>query len=125
MRSLAGVDIEAAVLYPEEERCLIGGQWAVAHYEDVGEVVRWARAGLPQFATVMWWTSAVERDRTGIAEAALAAGALVTAAGGSEASHAKAREAECCEFKGAGSLRLGPACIIMVSAYTIGKGGGW
>jgi hypothetical protein len=91
--------------------------------------VRWsgepAPASLPQFATVMWWTSAVERDRAGIAEAALAAGALVTAAGGSEASQAKAREAECCEFKGAGSLRPTPACILMVSAYTIGKGGGW
>jgi hypothetical protein len=32
MRSLAGVDIEAAVLYPEEERCLIDGEGAVARY---------------------------------------------------------------------------------------------
>jgi hypothetical protein len=30
---------EAAVLYPEDERYLIGGESAVAHYEVVGEVI--------------------------------------------------------------------------------------
>ena len=35
----AGDDIEAAVLYPEDERYLIGGGSAVAHYEVVDEVV--------------------------------------------------------------------------------------
>jgi heme-degrading monooxygenase HmoA len=39
IRSFAGDDIEAAVLYPEDERYLIGGESAVAHYEVVGEVV--------------------------------------------------------------------------------------
>jgi heme-degrading monooxygenase HmoA len=39
IRSFAGDDIEAAVLYPEDERYLIGGQSAVAHYEVVDEVV--------------------------------------------------------------------------------------
>jgi heme-degrading monooxygenase HmoA len=39
IRSFAGDDIEAAVLYPEDARHLIGGESAVAHYEVVGEVV--------------------------------------------------------------------------------------
>jgi heme-degrading monooxygenase HmoA len=39
IRSFAGDDIEAAVLYPEDERYLIGGGSAVAHYEVVDEVV--------------------------------------------------------------------------------------
>jgi heme-degrading monooxygenase HmoA len=39
IRSFAGDDIEAAVLYPEDARYLIGGESAVAHYEVVGEVV--------------------------------------------------------------------------------------
>jgi heme-degrading monooxygenase HmoA len=51
IRSFAGDDIEAAVLYPEDERYLIGGESAVAHYEVVDEVAPSARAGLPHFAT--------------------------------------------------------------------------
>jgi heme-degrading monooxygenase HmoA len=39
IRSFAGDDIEAAVLYPEDARYLIGGESAVAHYEVVSEVV--------------------------------------------------------------------------------------
>jgi heme-degrading monooxygenase HmoA len=39
IRSFAGDDIEAAVLYPEDARYLIGGESVVAHYEVVGEVV--------------------------------------------------------------------------------------
>jgi heme-degrading monooxygenase HmoA len=39
IRSFAGDDIEAAVLYPEDARYLIGGESAVAHYEVAGEVV--------------------------------------------------------------------------------------
>jgi len=39
IRSFAGDDIEAAVLYPEDERYLIDGGSAVAHYEVVDEVV--------------------------------------------------------------------------------------
>ena len=38
IRSFAGDDIEAAVLYPEDEHYLIGGELAVAHYQVVGEV---------------------------------------------------------------------------------------
>ena len=38
IRAFAGDDIEAAVLYPEDERYLIGGESTVAHYEVVGEV---------------------------------------------------------------------------------------
>jgi heme-degrading monooxygenase HmoA len=37
IRAFAGDDIEAAVLYPEDERYLIGGS-TVAHYEVVDEV---------------------------------------------------------------------------------------
>jgi heme-degrading monooxygenase HmoA len=32
IRAFAGDDIEAAVLYPEDERYLIGGESAVTHY---------------------------------------------------------------------------------------------
>jgi heme-degrading monooxygenase HmoA len=39
IRAFAGDDIEAAVLYPEDERYLIGGESRVAHYEIVGVVV--------------------------------------------------------------------------------------
>jgi heme-degrading monooxygenase HmoA len=38
IRAFAGDDIEAAVLYPEDERYLIGGESRVAHYRVVGEV---------------------------------------------------------------------------------------
>jgi heme-degrading monooxygenase HmoA len=38
IRAFAGDDIEAAVLYPEDERYLIGGSSTVAHYEVVDEV---------------------------------------------------------------------------------------
>ena len=33
IRAFAGEDIEAAVLYPEDERYLIGGESRTAHYE--------------------------------------------------------------------------------------------
>jgi heme-degrading monooxygenase HmoA len=36
IRAFAGDDIEAAVLYPEDEKYLIGGESAVKHYEVVG-----------------------------------------------------------------------------------------
>jgi heme-degrading monooxygenase HmoA len=39
IRAFAGDNIEAAVLYPEDERYLIGGESTVAHYEVVGEVI--------------------------------------------------------------------------------------
>ena len=35
IRAFAGDDIEAAVLYPEDERYLIGGESTVAHYHVV------------------------------------------------------------------------------------------
>ena len=35
IRAFAGDDIEAAVLYPEDERFLVDGQSAIAHYEVV------------------------------------------------------------------------------------------
>ena len=38
IRAFAGDDIEAAVLYPEDERFLIDGHSEVAHYEVVDEV---------------------------------------------------------------------------------------
>jgi heme-degrading monooxygenase HmoA len=38
IRAFAGDDIEAAVLYPEDERYLIDGRSEVAHYEVVAEV---------------------------------------------------------------------------------------
>jgi len=40
IRAFAGDDIEAAVHYLEDDRYLIGGASAVAHYEVVGEVVQ-------------------------------------------------------------------------------------
>jgi heme-degrading monooxygenase HmoA len=33
VRAFAGEDIEAAVLYPEDERYLIGGESRIAHYD--------------------------------------------------------------------------------------------
>ena len=39
IRAFAGDDIEAAVLYPEDERYLLG-ESTVAHYDVVGEVSR-------------------------------------------------------------------------------------
>jgi heme-degrading monooxygenase HmoA len=38
IRAFAGDDIEAAVLYPEDERFLIDGESTVTHYDVVGEV---------------------------------------------------------------------------------------
>ena len=35
IKAFAGEDIEAAVLYPEDERYLIGGESSVTHYEVV------------------------------------------------------------------------------------------
>jgi hypothetical protein len=39
IRAFAGNEIEAAVLYSEDERYLIGGGSKVAHYQVVGEVI--------------------------------------------------------------------------------------
>jgi heme-degrading monooxygenase HmoA len=36
IRAFAGEDIEAAVLYPEDERFLIDGDSSIAHYDVVG-----------------------------------------------------------------------------------------
>jgi heme-degrading monooxygenase HmoA len=38
IKAFAGEDIEAAVLYPEDERYLIDGQSRVTHYEVVAQV---------------------------------------------------------------------------------------
>jgi heme-degrading monooxygenase HmoA len=38
IRAFAGDDIEAAVLYPEDERYLIDGRSSVTHYDVVDEV---------------------------------------------------------------------------------------
>ena len=38
IRAFAGDDIEAAVLYPEDERYLIDGESSVTHYEVVDQV---------------------------------------------------------------------------------------
>ena len=38
IKAFAGEDIEAAVLYPEDERYLVGGESSVAHYEVVDQV---------------------------------------------------------------------------------------
>ena len=38
IKAFAGEDIEAAVLYPEDERYLIDGESSVAHYEVVDQV---------------------------------------------------------------------------------------
>ena len=37
IRAFAGDDIEAAVLYPEDERYLVGGESSVTHYEVIDE----------------------------------------------------------------------------------------
>jgi len=39
IRAFAGDDIEAAVLYPEDERYLVDGRSSVTHYEVVDEVL--------------------------------------------------------------------------------------
>src|SRR6266508_309257 len=38
IRAFAGDDIEAAVLYPEDERYLVGGESTVTHYQVVDQV---------------------------------------------------------------------------------------
>ena len=38
VKAFAGEDIEAAVLYPEDERYLVGGASSVVHYEVVDQV---------------------------------------------------------------------------------------
>ena len=38
IKAFAGEDIDAAVLYPEDERYLIDGESSVAHYEVVDQV---------------------------------------------------------------------------------------
>jgi heme-degrading monooxygenase HmoA len=38
IRAFAGDDIEAAVLYPEDERYLVGGESTVTHYQVVDRV---------------------------------------------------------------------------------------
>ena len=38
IRAFAGEDIEAAVLYPEDERYLIGGESTVVHYEVADQI---------------------------------------------------------------------------------------
>jgi heme-degrading monooxygenase HmoA len=38
IRAFAGNDIEAAVLYPEDERYLVGGESSVRHYQVVDQV---------------------------------------------------------------------------------------
>jgi hypothetical protein len=43
---MAGDDIEAAVLYPEDERYLVGGESTVTHYQVVDRVgPPWPGAG--------------------------------------------------------------------------------
>jgi heme-degrading monooxygenase HmoA len=39
IKAFAGEDIEAAVLYPEDERYLIDGESSVTHYEVVDQVL--------------------------------------------------------------------------------------
>jgi heme-degrading monooxygenase HmoA len=39
IRTFAGDDIEAAVLYPEDERYLIGGESTITHYEVADQAV--------------------------------------------------------------------------------------
>jgi heme-degrading monooxygenase HmoA len=41
IRTFAGEDIEAAVLYPEDEGYLIGGESRIAHYDIVDEIPEW------------------------------------------------------------------------------------
>jgi heme-degrading monooxygenase HmoA len=38
IRAFAGEDIEAAVLYPEDERYLIGGESRILHYDVAAEI---------------------------------------------------------------------------------------
>ena len=38
IKAFAGEDIEATVLYPEDEKYLIGGESSIAHYEVVDQV---------------------------------------------------------------------------------------
>jgi hypothetical protein len=38
IKAFAGEDIEAAVLYPEDERYLVGGESSVVHHEVVDQV---------------------------------------------------------------------------------------
>ena len=38
IKAFAGEDIEAAVLYPEDEKYLLGGESSVAHYEVADEI---------------------------------------------------------------------------------------
>jgi hypothetical protein len=38
IRAFAGEDIEAAVLYPEDRRYLIGGESRIAHYDVADEI---------------------------------------------------------------------------------------
>ena len=45
IRAFAGDDIEAAVLYPEDERYLVGGESSVTHYEVIDEVPPRPRPG--------------------------------------------------------------------------------
>ena len=40
VKAFAGDDIEASVLYPEDERFLIGGDSSIVHYEVVDEAPR-------------------------------------------------------------------------------------
>ena len=40
IKACAGENIEAAVLYPEDERYLIGGESSVTHYEVVDQLCR-------------------------------------------------------------------------------------
>ena len=45
IRAFAGEDIEAAVLYPEDERFLVGGESGVRHFEVADHVPGPARPG--------------------------------------------------------------------------------
>ena len=47
IKAFAGDDIEAAVLYPEDERYLIDGQSTVTHYEVADQVGVDAGPGRP------------------------------------------------------------------------------
>ena len=38
IKAFAGEDIEAAVLYPEDEKFLLGGESSIAHYDVVDQV---------------------------------------------------------------------------------------
>jgi hypothetical protein len=77
-------------------------------HQEEGDVVRWGRRGGRRGP---WPSTAV----------LLAARAFEVGA------HRRRSldRASCQEFKGGRSLRAALACIMMVSAYTIGAGGGW